>query len=146
MTWNDWLKDGRIEAHAPARGEIAAQRRAAERSLADAALSGLSPEGRFRFAYDAGLALATIAVLASGHRVKSRIGHHQTTIEAAGLALGKEAAAIIQYLELCRRTRNVISYEGDEIGEGHANELLKEVTRLAEFVDAWLAKHHPKLV
>ena len=26
MTWNDWLKDGRIEAHKPAREEIAAQR------------------------------------------------------------------------------------------------------------------------
>ena len=63
MTWNDWLKDGRIEAHRPVREEIVAQRRAAERSLADAALPGLSPEGRFRLAYDAGLALTTLAVI-----------------------------------------------------------------------------------
>ena len=145
MTWNDWLKDGRIEAHRPAREEIAAQRRAAERSLADAALAGLSPEGRFRFAYDARLALATLAVLASGHRVKSRVGQHQITIEAAGVALGKEASALIKYLDLYRRTRNVISYEGDEIGAEQANELLKEATRLAGLVEAWLAKHHPEL-
>ena len=89
VTWNDWLKDGRIEAHRPAREEIAAQCRAAERSLAAAALAGLSAEGRFRFAYDAGLALATLAVLASGHRVRSRVGHHQITIAAAGVVLGK---------------------------------------------------------
>lgn len=145
MTWNDWLRDGRIEAHTPARAEIAAQRRAAGRSLADAALPGLSPEGRFRLAYDAGLALATLAVLASGHRVRSRVGHHQITIEAAGVALGEQAVALIRYLELCRRTRNVISYEGDEIGEAQADELLEEASRLAGLVDAWLARHHPEL-
>jgi hypothetical protein len=145
VTWSVWLKDGRIEAHRPAREEVTAQRRAAERSLADAALAGLSPEGRFRFAYDAGLGLATLAVLASGHRVKSRVGHHQLTIEAAGIALGREAAALIRYLDLCRRTRNVISYEGDEIGQEQANELLREATRFAGVVDAWLAKYHPEL-
>ena len=145
MTWTDWLKDGRIEVHRPAREEIGAQRRAAERSLADASLPGLSPEGRFRFAYDAGLALATLAVLASGHRVKSRVGHHQLTIEAAGVALGREATALIKYLDLCRRTRNVISYEGDEIGQEQASELLKEAKRLAALVDSWLAKNHPEL-
>jgi hypothetical protein len=84
-------------------------------------------------------------VLASGHRVKSRVGHHQITIEAAGVALGKEASSLIRYLDLCRRKRNVISYEGDEIGEEQANELLKEATRFAGLIDAWLAKHHPEL-
>jgi energy-converting hydrogenase Eha subunit A len=145
VTWNDWLKDGRIEAHRPALEEVVAQRRAAERSLTDAALPGLSPEGRFRLAYDAGLALATLVVLASGHRVKSRVGHHQITIEAAGVVLGKEAAVLVKYLDLCRRTRNVISYEGDEIGAAQSGELLKEVARLSELVDAWLVKHHPEL-
>jgi hypothetical protein len=84
-------------------------------------------------------------VIASGYRVKSRVGHHQITLEAAGVALGKEASALIKYLDLCRRKRNVISYEGDEIGAEQANEFLKEATRLAVLVDAWLAKHHPEL-
>jgi hypothetical protein len=145
VTWIAWLKDGRVEAHRPVRDEIAAQRRAAERSLADAGLAGLSPEGRFQLAYDAALALATLAVLASGHRVKSRVGHHQVTIEAAGVALGKESVDLIRYLDVCRRTRNVISYEGDEVSEEQANELLREATRFAGLVDAWLAKHHPEL-
>lgn len=145
MTWSDWLKDGRTEAHKPAREEIAAQRRAAERALADAALPGLSPEGRFRLAYDAALALATLAVLASGYRVRSRVGHHQITIEAADVALGKEAAPFTRYFDLCRRKRNVISYEGEEIGEDQANELLKEATRFSTLVGVWLTKHHPGL-
>jgi len=143
VTWNDWLKDGHIEAHRPAREEIAAQRRAADRALADAAIPGLSSEGQFRLAYDAVLALATLVVLASGHRIRSRVGHHQITIEAAGVALGKEAAELTRYFDLCRRRRNVISYEGDEIGEDQAKELLKEATRFSSLVVAWLAKHHP---
>lgn len=146
MTWTDWLRDGKVEHHGPARDEIAAQRRTAERSLADAAVRGLSPEGRFQLAYNAVLALSTLTVLASGHRVKSRIGHHQITIEAAGVALGKEASSLVSYFDLCRRKRNVASYEGDEIGQDQATELLKEATHFSELVAAWLAKNHPELV
>ncbi len=145
MTWNDWLKDGRIEAHKPVRGEIAAQRRAAERALTDAAVPGLSPEGRFRLAYDAALALATLAALATGYRVKSRVGRHQITFESASAALGRDAAPLIRYLDLCRRKRNVISYEGEEIGEDQANELLKEVARFGALADAWLTNQDPGL-
>ncbi len=132
-------------AHGPVREEIGAQCRAAERFIADAALAGLSPEGRFQLAYDAALALATVVVLASGHRVKSRVGHHQITFEVAGIALGKDASSLVGYLDLCRRTRNVISYEGDEIGEDQAHELLREAKRFSVLVAAWLAKHHPRL-
>jgi len=89
--------------------------------------------------------LVTIAVLASGHRVKTRIGHHQLSIEAAGVALGKEASSFVSYFDLCRRTRNVISYEGDEIGEKQAAELLREAARFSAFVSTWLAKSHPHL-
>ncbi len=109
MTWTVWLRDGRIEAHKPVREEIEAHLHAAERSLAGAGLRGLSPEGRFQLAYTAALDLATLAVLASGYRVKSRGGHHQLIFEAAGVALGKEGSELNRYLDLCRRKRNVIS-------------------------------------
>jgi hypothetical protein len=81
--------------HQPVRAEIDAQRQAADRSLADASLQGISPEGRFQLAYTAALGLATLAVLASGYRIRSRVGHHQMTFEAAGVALGKEASVLI---------------------------------------------------
>lgn len=141
MSWTVWLREGRIEPHKPVREEIEAHRQAAERSLADAALRGLSPEGRFQLAYTAALDLATLVVLASGYRIKSRIGHHQLTFEAAGVALGKEGSELIRYLDLCRRKRNVISYEGDEISTEQASELLSECRRFAVLIDGWLAKH-----
>ena len=145
MSWKAWLEDGRIETHRPVRAEIDGHRQAAERSLADAALQGISPEGRFQLAYNAALGLATLAVVASGYRIKSRVGHHQITFEAAGVALGEEASVLIKYFDRCRRTRNVITYEGDEISTEQANELLRECKRFAALVGAWLAKHRAEL-
>lgn len=144
MTWRTWLKEGRVEAHAPAPAELVAQRRAAERSLKDAALEGLSPEGRFQLAYGAALDLATIAVRASGFRIKSRVGHHQLTFEAAGTALGDSCRDTLDYFDLCRRRRNVISYDGDEVSQALADELLAETIRFAEMIDRWLQAEHPQ--
>ena len=109
MNWNDLLKEARIERHTPHRDEIAARGKAARRALADAALERLSPESKYQFAYDSVLAHATLVVLAAGYRVRSRIGHHQLMIEAAGVALGPSAQDLVQYLDRCRRTRNDIS-------------------------------------
>jgi hypothetical protein len=109
-------------------------------------VAGLSPEGRFQLAYGAALDLAAVAVLTSGHRVSTRAGHHQLTFEAAGLSLGKGADSLVRYLEICRRRRNVISYEGDEIGQEVANELLRETTRFSELAHMWLKRTHPELL
>lgn len=146
MTWRNWLKEGRVEALAPIGSELVAQRRAAERSLKDAALEGLSPEGRFQLAYVAALDLATIAVRASGYRIKSRLGHHQLTFEAAGVALGESSRETIDYFDLCRRRRNVISYDGDEVSQALADELLAESVRFAETIDRWLRTEHPGII
>jgi hypothetical protein len=109
-------------------------------------VAGLSPEGRFQLAYAAALGLAAVAVLASGHRIRTRARHHQLAFEAAGLALGRGADSLVGYLEICRRRRNVISYEGDEIGQEVANELVREATRFSEMVHMWLKRTHPELL
>jgi hypothetical protein len=146
MTWTDWLREGRLEPHKAARGEIAALRRAAERSLRDSALPDLSPEGRFQLAYGAALDIATVAVLAAGYRVRARVGHHQLVLEAAAVALGPESDSLLSYLDLCRRRRNTISYEGDEVGDEQAQELLRETGRFAALVKAWLEHRHRDLL
>lgn len=112
--------------------------------MADAGVPELSAEGRFLLGYDAALAWATIAVLASGHRVKSRLGHHQITFAAAGNAVGERASILVNYLDNARRTRNEISYEGDEIGNEQAYELVREAGAFATLVDTWLREHHPR--
>src|SRR5436309_12594623 len=79
MNAEDVLKEARIQRHTPHRDEIAARGKAARRALADAALERLSPESKYRLAYDSVLAHATLVVLAAGYRVRSRIEHHQLT-------------------------------------------------------------------
>lgn len=86
--------------------------------------------------------MATVAVLAAGYRVRARVGHHQLVFEAAGVALGPESDTLLSYLDLCRRRRNSVSYEGDEVGEEQAHELLREAGRLAGLVEAWLEHRH----
>lgn len=39
----------------------------------------------------------------------------------------------------------MISYEGDEIGQEQASELLTETTRFAGLIGAWLSEKHPTL-
>jgi hypothetical protein len=107
---------------------------------------GLSPEARFQLAYDAAHDLATIVVLAAGYRVKTRVGHHQLTFEAAGLALGEDAHAAIDFFDVCRRRRNVISYDGAEVSEDLADELRRETSRFGEMVEQWLERTHPELL
>lgn len=109
-------------------------------------MAGLSSEGRFQLAYSAALDLATVAVLAFGYRVKTRIGHHELTFEAAGLAVGKEAGAAVHYFDVCRRRRNDIAYEGSEIGEEFANELLQETSHFLVLVEGWLRRNHSELL
>lgn len=103
-------------------------------------MAGLSAESRFQLAYVAALELATAAVLAAGYRVKARLGHHQLTFLAAGVALGAEAAEVIPYFDRCRRKRNVVAYDGDEVGEDVAVELVQRVMAFKTLVDAWLRR------
>lgn len=71
------------------------------------------------------------------------MGHHQLTFEAAGLALGDLGRDATEYFDLCRRRRNVISYEGDEVGQGPADELLTETLQFARIIDQWMSAEHP---
>jgi hypothetical protein len=80
------------------------------RDLADAAIPGLSADRRFATAYNAALQVASMAVACAGYRVTAKTGHHRVTLEAAVLALGSRAQRHADYLETCRRKRNVIDY------------------------------------
>jgi hypothetical protein len=139
------LAEGLVELHRPSRAEVAAHLRAAERALQDAALPGISAEGRFQLAYAAALDLATVAVVASGHRILSRVGHHALTFEAAGIALGSEYKKQLSYLDRCRRRRNIISCDGDEVSGPQADELLMKARWFSARVMAWLHKRHARL-
>jgi hypothetical protein len=77
-----------LDAIAPDRALLAKLLAAAERSITDAQLGGLSTESRFDAAYKAIIQLATVALHANGYRtLTSRPGHHQTAIQTLAPAL-----------------------------------------------------------
>ncbi|MGD1101924.1 MAG: hypothetical protein ABSA59_07630 [Terriglobia bacterium] len=127
--------------------EIENLRKLVERDLTDAALPGLSADCTFATAYNAALQLSKIVLACAGYRVSSTLpGQHQTTFEAAGLVLGPAGRPFTDYLETCRRQRNVIDYDYAEVAsDSEAGFLQEKLAEHRQLVESWIAKNYPKL-
>jgi hypothetical protein len=147
MTWKQLLDGQRIAREAPRKEELKQLRAVAERNLADAAIEGLSTDGRFGHAYEAARALATMVVRASGYRVRAVGGAHYTTFLALEAADSKQFAKFSAYFETCRGKRNDLSYDAaDVVTEHELSELLVEVPAFQKLVEQWLRERYPDLV
>ncbi len=136
-TWKDLLAERRIEKLPPDKREIDELWSLAKRNLTDAALDGLSPEGRFEFAYNAARTLATIAIRADGYRVKSTGGHHWNTFIALEVAMGASIVKMAAYFDQCRQKRNDALYDtANAISETEANELLEKTEEFSSTLRA----------
>jgi hypothetical protein len=87
-----------------------------------------------------------LALACAGYRISAAVpGHHQTTLEVAGLVLGATGRHFTDYFETCRRKRNVIDYDSaDVVSESQAAELAARATQYHQIVERWIAKNHPK--
>lgn len=83
MSLKAWLDKGALRAHKPSKKEIAGLLALADRDLADARVAGLSTEGRFQFAYNAALAMASAALHASACAALSETLRTQTRLMRA---------------------------------------------------------------
>jgi hypothetical protein len=139
------LASKRVERHLTSANELAGLRKLIVRDMADAGIPGLSPDRTFATAYNAVLQLSKLALACAGYRVSAAVpGHHQTTLEAAGLVLGAGGRHFSNYFETCRRKRNVIDYDSAEVvSESQAAELAAKATEYHAMVEAWVAKNHP---
>jgi hypothetical protein len=146
MSWKQLLTDGRVEPHQTTKQELDGLRAAVARNLTDAAVTALSADNRFAIAYEATLLSAKMVIACAGYRVKGQGAHH-TTFHALKLALGAGINKTAAYLDRCRRKRNDLTYDAAGlVTTQDAEELLKEATALDRQVEAWIAKHHPKLI
>jgi hypothetical protein len=130
--------------HTTSRQEIDDLRAVVERDLADAALSALSADRRFATAYNGALQTATMVIACAGYRTSGQ-GHHQTTFEAAELALGPGSTQTTAYLDTCRRKRNAVDYDRAHVAsETEAQQILVEAQSFLVFAENWISTNHPK--
>jgi PBP1b-binding outer membrane lipoprotein LpoB len=135
-----------LEAVQPDAASIARLLEAAQSSLADAQLPGLSSEGRFDLAYKAIMQTANAALQANGFRtLTSKPGHHQTMIQTLPRTIDLDKATML-LLDQMRKQRNVIDYSGDLVSESLAAEAVKQAVRLLGLTRAWLRTHKPDLL
>jgi hypothetical protein len=114
------------------------------RDLADTAGS-ISSDWRFGIAYNAALKLCVILLHASGYRPEKTLQHYRT-IAALPEILGEQWRDAADYLETCRRKRNIAEY--DRVGvatEQDASELAAFCKELRQEALAWLSKNRPEL-
>ncbi len=145
MTLQQWSDNGWLRPHKTSQKEVANLINIVEHDLSDAT-EGISYDWRFGIAYNAALKLCTILLYASGYRSERSLQHYRT-IQAMPLILGAERRNDAEYLETCRKKRNIVEY--DYVGgatEADVNELISFVKNLKNDVLRWLKKHYPKLV
>ena len=90
--------------------------------------------------------MCTIILHAEGYRPERTLQHYRT-IHALSLILGPDRKADVEYLEVCRKKRNIIEYDSPgSVSAADAAELLKFVVELRTSVLKWLGENHPELL
>ena len=142
MSLKQWADNGWLKTHRTSRKEIASLFRIVERELNDAQ-GGFSSDWRFGIVYNAALKLCRILLSAEGYRPSHELQHYRT-LAALPEILGEAKKADAEYLNDCRKKRNIVEY--DEVGgasESDADELIEFVKDLRDEVIGWLKKNHP---
>lgn len=141
MSFENWIKNGWLEAHRSSREEIQNLLQIVRRDLKDSQSKEVSNDWRFAIAYNAALQAATAALAAAGYRA-SRDSHHYGVIQSLSLTLGKNAEFIGSF-DSFRKKRNVSNYD---IGGGVSDRELQEITVMAETlreeVENWIRAKH----
>jgi hypothetical protein len=127
MSIDNFLKNGILVKQDSSKDEISDLLKIVERDLEDSAQTEISDDWQFGIAYNAALKLANVLVRASGYRVKGQ-GHHMNTIAMIPLILGNHKKDDADYLDACRRKRNIVEY--DCVGGATTD----DVKELREFV------------
>ena len=121
------LKDDGLHHEPTSREEIANLLRLVRRDLAQADIRSLYPDGRFAFAYNAALQLATIFLRLQQIRIGAQ-SHHARTFRELKRLLPPEQRRFALDFERARRKRNTLMYEqAGAISDREVQELIAEV-------------------
>ena len=147
MSLDAWKTNGWLREYSTSEQEITDLLGLVERDLKDAARQEISTDWRFNIAYNAGLQLVTLVLLAAGYRTGRGESKHYRVIQALPLVMGSNYNVVRDYLDNCRRKRNVSEYDATgTISEKEMNDLLALVLNFKNQVEEWLRKNHPDLI
>ena len=86
--------------------------------------------------------LCTILLYAEGYRPSRELQHYRT-LAALPEILGEAEKADAEYLDDCRKKRNIVEYDYvGGVSESDADELIVFVKEFREEVITWLKKKH----
>jgi hypothetical protein len=145
MSLKQWADNGWLKPHRTSRGEISNLLNIVERDLNDAG-KDISADWRFGIAYNAALKLCTVLLSSEGYRPVRELQHYRT-LAALTEILGKARQADFEYLNDCRKKRNIVEYDfaGGATSED-VEELIEFVQSLRRSVLEWMEKNHPDLM
>lgn len=144
MSLEQWANNGWLRPHQTSAQEIADLLEVVDRDLADAE-GNISADWRFGIAYNGALKLCAILLYASGYRAEKSLQHYRT-IAALPLILGERREDDADYLELCRRKRNITEYDrAGAVTEADVAELITFAKELRADVLGWLKQNHSDL-
>ena len=147
MSLNIWKTYGWLREYSTSLQEVTNLLTLVERDLVDAARREISTDWRFNIAYNAGLQLATLVLYAAGYRTGRGESKHYRVIQALPLVMGNDFTVVRDYLDNCRRKRNVSEYDAaGTISEKEVNDLLALVLSFKNQVEEWLKENHPVLI
>ena len=147
MSLQYWKDNGWLRGYKTSAQEITGLLALVERDLADAARREVSTDWRFNIAYNAGLQLATLVLYAAGYRAGRGEGKHYRVIQAIPLVMGERFSIFRDYLDNCRRKRNVSEYDAvGTISEKEADDLIAAVQEFRIEVERWLRRNYRDLL
>ncbi|HUT71485.1 MAG TPA: SAV_6107 family HEPN domain-containing protein [Desulfatiglandales bacterium] len=146
MSLEVWKQNGWLREHRTSAQEVASIIALIERDLTDAAREQISVDWRFNIAYNAGLQLAALVLYVSGYRAGRGESKHYRVIQALPLVMGPHFSHMRDYLDNCRRKRNVSEYDAvGTVSEKEAEDILQAVRRFKVDVESWLKEQHPEI-
>ena len=144
MSLRRWADNGWLRPHRTSAEEIGQLLSIVDRDLTDAA-KDVSPDWQFGIAYNAVMRLCTILLFAEGYRAE-RTGQHYRIIQALSLIMGQDRQGDAEYLDACRKKRNVAEYDyAGGVTVNEAEEIVAFALEFSQDVQAWLKEYHPEL-
>jgi len=144
MSLRELLKGASIIRQDTSRDEVQELLRVAARSLSDAGVDGLSPEGCFALAYDALLQLATIPMRCHGYRTRGG-GHHWAVFDALPELVDFDLGERQDYFQACRAKRSTAIYRrASVVTQAEVDELLAAAQELDGDIRRWLKRKFPQ--